>query len=438
MATHGTVEGTAGFIMILIGSQRAGAMALADHLMNDRENDHVTLTELDGFMAEDLHGALEETDAIASATQCKKFLVSVSLNPPEDVVITDEGFQEVADRIAETLELEDQPRALVVHEKNGRRHAHAVWSRIDGHELKAIELGLYKLKLRDLSKELFLEHGWDLPKGLQTYGKGNPLNFTLEEWQQAQRTGVDPREMKQLFQEAWAQSDDLASLSHALEERGLYLAKGDRRGFVALDIEGNVYALARWAGIKTKELKARMGTPDDLTSVQDMTTDLNTKKTQQVKDYIAEVKHRHEREIRPFVHQRSVMVKAQRKERDALKVKQEERWIKERKERQDRLNGGLRGLFDRITGVHRKTQRKNEREALYCLHRDQEQQDRLIHAQMAERRELLNRALKVRRAHKQDRKHMAKMVVRYMRRSEPARSRDDQSRNRLLGLDFER
>ena len=42
--------------MILVGSQRAGASALADHLMNDRDNDHVELMELRGFMAETLRG----------------------------------------------------------------------------------------------------------------------------------------------------------------------------------------------------------------------------------------------------------------------------------------------------------------------------------------------------------------------------------------------
>ena len=56
--------------MILVGSQRSGAKALADHLMNDRENDHVTLAEVDGFIAEDLHGALEEAEAVSMATQC--------------------------------------------------------------------------------------------------------------------------------------------------------------------------------------------------------------------------------------------------------------------------------------------------------------------------------------------------------------------------------
>ncbi|WP_238475680.1 hypothetical protein [Rhodophyticola sp. CCM32] len=46
--------------MILVGSQRSGARALADHLMNDRDNEHVELLDMAGFMAENLHGALDE------------------------------------------------------------------------------------------------------------------------------------------------------------------------------------------------------------------------------------------------------------------------------------------------------------------------------------------------------------------------------------------
>jgi len=46
--------------MILVGSQRGGASQLAAHLMNDRDNDHVTIEELRGFVADDLRGALNE------------------------------------------------------------------------------------------------------------------------------------------------------------------------------------------------------------------------------------------------------------------------------------------------------------------------------------------------------------------------------------------
>ncbi len=46
--------------MILVGSQRSRAYNLANHLMNDFENDHVTLFDVRGFVARDLHGALPE------------------------------------------------------------------------------------------------------------------------------------------------------------------------------------------------------------------------------------------------------------------------------------------------------------------------------------------------------------------------------------------
>ena len=44
--------------MILKGSQRSGARQLSEHLLNDRDNDHVSLCDLRGFVAGDLHGAL--------------------------------------------------------------------------------------------------------------------------------------------------------------------------------------------------------------------------------------------------------------------------------------------------------------------------------------------------------------------------------------------
>lgn len=159
--------------MILIGSQRSGASALADHLMNARDNDHVELLELDGFMADDLHGALAEAQAISKATKCQQYLFSLSLNPPPDQIASEQDFIDAADRIQDKLGLNGQPRAIVIHEKEGRRHAHVVWSRIDAEEMKAINLPHFKRKLRDMARDLYLDHGWELPKGLQRYGNAN-------------------------------------------------------------------------------------------------------------------------------------------------------------------------------------------------------------------------------------------------------------------------
>jgi hypothetical protein len=195
--------------MILKGSQRSGAKALADHLMNDRDNDHVTILEVRGFMTDDLHGALSEAYAISKATQCKQFMFSLSFNPPQDYVGSEQDFLDAADRAEQALGLSGQPRAIIIHEKEGRRHAHVVWSRIDGEEMKAINLSHFKNKLTNLSRELYLDHGWVLPEGLQTNGGKSLLNFSLAEWQQAKRIGVDPREIKQVFRDAWQRSDNI-------------------------------------------------------------------------------------------------------------------------------------------------------------------------------------------------------------------------------------
>ena len=267
--------------MILKGSQRAGASALADHLMNARDNDHIHILELSGFVSNDVHGALLETHAISKATRCQQYMFSLSLNPPQDHIATEDQFLDAANRAEERLGLSGQARAIIIHEKKGRRHAHVVWSRIDADALKAINLPHFKTKLRDLSRDLFLDHGWVLPDGLATYGNKSPLNFTLEEWQQAKRQGIDPREIKQTFQQAWERCDSQIGFKNALEERGYFLAKGDRRGFVALDVDGNIYAIAKWTGLKAKEVKAKLGSLDNLPTVDDTKSTIRSKVTDQ-------------------------------------------------------------------------------------------------------------------------------------------------------------
>lgn len=104
--------------MILKGSQRGGARAMAAHLMNLDENDHVEIHQLRGFVEqEDLRGALTEAEAISKATHCKQFLFSLSLSPPETENVSIQEFEAAIDRAEETLGLKGQPRAVVFHEK---------------------------------------------------------------------------------------------------------------------------------------------------------------------------------------------------------------------------------------------------------------------------------------------------------------------------------
>ena len=400
--------------MILKGSQRAGAKALADHLMNDRDNDHVTVLEINGFMADDLHGALSEAHAISKATRCKQFMFSLSLSPPQDHVGSAQEFLNAADRAGKALGLSGQPRAIIMHEKEGRQHAHVVWSRIDGEEMKAINLPHFKNKLTNLSRELYLDHGWVLPDGLQTNGGKSPLNFSLAEWQQAKRIGLDPREIKQVFRDAWERSDNLKALSNALEERGYFLAKGGRRGFVAVDVTGAIYSLPKWIGEKTKAVTQKLGSPEGLASVSDVRADIKSRVTDQFKSYIAETRAKHRRDAQPLMDQKAALVSKHRAERKALKEGQDKRWQEETKARLSRLNGGLRGLFDRITGKNSKIKRQIEIEAYQAAKRDQAQRDELVVAQSKDRKALQKQFVVLRSKQKEDRKILARSIGGFM------------------------
>lgn len=156
--------------------------------------------------------------------------------------VSTEDFEGAVEQAEHMLGLSDQPRAMVFHEKEGRRHLHAVWSRIDGEAMKAIPLPHSKLKLRDLSRDLFVQHGWQMPRGLVNSRERDPRNFSLDEWEQPKRQDRDPRDIKAAIQDAWAISDTQATLVHALEARGFRLAKGDRRNVVVIDHDGEIRA----------------------------------------------------------------------------------------------------------------------------------------------------------------------------------------------------
>jgi Ti-type conjugative transfer relaxase TraA len=257
--------------MILNGNQRGYAKELALHLMNE-ENEVVSLHELRGFLSPDLMGALNEAYAISRGTRCQQFLYSLSLNPPHEAEVSIEEFEATIERAEKQLGLDGQPRAIVFHEKNGRRHCHVVWSRIDIEKMKAIQMSHDREKLTSLSRELFLEYGWDMPRGLKERGARDPLNYDHAQYQQANRVGKDPAQIKADIQAAWNASDSRKALEHALSERGYYLAQGDRRGFVVVDEHGEIYSLPKQLpkGINTKQVRELVGDEKDLPKVADI------------------------------------------------------------------------------------------------------------------------------------------------------------------------
>jgi Relaxase/Mobilisation nuclease domain len=399
--------------MILKASQRGGAKQLGLHLLKTTENERVEIHEVRGFISDDVMEAMHEAYAVSLGTKCKQFLFSVSLNPPETENVRVEVFEQALAKIEERNGLTNQPRIVVFHEKEGRRHAHAVWSRIDAETMTANPLPHFKLKLRDVSKELYIENGWKMPRGFIDQKQRDPRNFTLDEWQQAKRHGDNARDMKALMQECWAASDSRQAFSSALQERGLYLARGDRRGHVAVTYDGEVVSVARMVGKPAKEVAARLGDPALLSSVEETRAHIAQHIEPKIKSFIAEAKEDFAARMKPVQQERLQMKALHDAERAKLDHGQAERLKAETQARAERLRKGLGGLWDRLTGEHAKIKAQNEMEAYWSLQRDREQRNALVSAQMRERQALQHKIIELRQDQAQRLRELHRDLHRY-------------------------
>jgi len=391
--------------MILKGNQRAGGRQMALHLLNGEQNEHVNVHEVRGFIASDVLGALNEAYALSAGTRCKQFMYALSLNPPQNERVAIETFEATLERIEKKLGLEDQPRVVVFHEKEGRRHAHCVWSRIDIDEMKAINISHPKLKLNDISKSLYLEHGWQMPEGFRDKNRKNPLNYSRAEWQQAARIGRKPSDIKRELQESWAVSDSKQSFTNALEEQGYYLARG-KRGFVAVDLHGEVYSLTRQLGQKRPALESRLGDPENLPSVFDVKTTIQGRLSKLFRRYTDDLVLQHKQERQPLKSNKLEMVNTHRQERTELDTSQQERWQSEELIRSARIRKGFKGVWDKLNGRYWKNRKRNEQETWHSHKRDEKEREELIHKQLVQRQNLQVQINLLREKQEQQRKEL--------------------------------
>jgi hypothetical protein len=257
--------------MILKGNQRGGGQQMAAHLMNSFDNERVEIADLRGAVADDLSGAFAEWAAEARGTKCDKFLYSLSLNPDQSQGhLTREQYLELLERTERSLKLVGQPRAVVFHEKRDkdgvlREHCHAVWSRIDTEKMKAVQIAHDRLKLRTVAREFARDHGLELPDGMKKDGRRDRFNDrakqeNLAERQQQERTGDLKEQRMADIATCWRETGNGAAFMQALDAKGYYLARGDQRAFVVVDLHGEVHSLSRQLlGVaKSKELKDRL------------------------------------------------------------------------------------------------------------------------------------------------------------------------------------
>ena len=400
--------------MILKASQRARYAELAKHLLNGDDNEHVTIHEIRGFVSETLLEALREAYAISRGTRCSKYLFSLSLSPPEYADVPVEDFEAAIDEIEVRLNLVNQPRIIVFHEKYGRRHCHAVWSRIQAEKMIAVHMSHFKRKLMEVSQLLFLKHGWKLPKGMQKGQKRDSLHLSREEHRQAVRLAEDPQAMKTLLKELWERSDSKQTFAAALQEQGFLLARGDKRGYVALDVKGGIYSLTRWLDLGTRELKARLGAPDSLPDIGQAKAFLASRMSENLQRFVAETKSAAAARRLPLVQEIRTLTAQHRAERRDLLAVQQARWTAETKARSSRLASGVAGVWQRVTGEYQKIRAINEAETKAAIQRDRKELHSLIRSQLLMRQDLQQTVAAYREEHKLEVARLRQEIARYV------------------------
>lgn len=352
--------------MILHGNPRGNSKNLAQHLTKD-ENETVEIYQVRGFIGHNLEDAFRMSHALSRATKCTQHLYSLSLNPPKEAKPTPEEFEAAINKVEKQLGFVDQPRVIVFHEKIGldgevRKHAHAVWCRIDTANMKAIPLPFHKMQLRGVSRDLFVHHNWRMPDGLLDSKNRNPRNFTLAEWQQAKRIGKDPKQLKAMFQDTWTLSDGQAAFKSALNEQGYILAQG-RRGHVAVDYHGEVYAISKWTGQKAKQVRERLGALEELPSVDQAHAIAARTLTKRLVELRDEQTVETEQKLEQIERTRNHTQKQKATDFQELKEQQKNRQQSEQEKQAARLRKGIPGFIDRFTGKRKRTLELNAIEA---------------------------------------------------------------------------
>ena len=362
--------------MIPKASQRGGGQQLATHLLNAIDNERVEILDLRGSIANDLHGAFAEWEAAATGTKCRKYLYSLSVNPdPQQRRLSREEIADFITRAETALGLADQPRALVCHIKDGREHYHVAWSRIDTDKMRAVQLSHDRPKLRAAVREFAREKGLELPDRMKQrkqdryMERGRQSNHA--EKQQEERTGITKEERRRAITEAWHRSDTGQTFIRALEERGYYLAQGDRRGYVVVDRHGEIHSLARQIdGVKTKQINARLidFPPDKLPAAvkaqeyirQKNQISLKTHFRQQADSSRTRLDAAHKQRRAVLDKIKKDLEQRHRAERAALLAVQRDRNMKIAKERRESEPKGLAAFLGKITGIASLTKKRQQ------------------------------------------------------------------------------
>jgi hypothetical protein len=236
--------------MIIKGKSRGGPRQLGPYLLRKGKNESVRLFELKSPHAT-LTPTFVDWQILAGGTKGTLGLYHAQINPAAGYTMTPEQWTRAVDVLEEKLGLTGQPRAVVLHVKDGREHAHVVWQRTEIETMTLVSDAWNYRAHEQASQQLEKEFGHEHVPG--KHGKRDrdkqkeppKAELNLAEAQQQERSGLNARERKDTVTALFEQSDNGQALKAALEQHGYVLAQGDRRNFVIVDTAGHIHSLAR-------------------------------------------------------------------------------------------------------------------------------------------------------------------------------------------------
>lgn len=256
--------------MIVKGRARSGPEQLAAYLMRVGDGERATILDRDIY-GDDLHNDFLLFDAIGDAGRTDKTLYHAQICPEAKYgrEMTPEQWLRSAEMLAEDMGMAHHPRRVVLHDGGDKPHIHVVFQRADPETLKMWELWENFKKHEQASLRMSKEFGMEIVPGKHAKRDREKqpefprAETTQAEEQQAKRLGISTDELKAQITALRQQCDDAQAFKNALADAGYVLAKGDKRGFVLVDGEGEVLSLSKFVtDIKNKEYKAFMAPID--------------------------------------------------------------------------------------------------------------------------------------------------------------------------------
>lgn len=253
--------------MIAKGKIRGAGAQLARYLMTGEKGEVAELAMTRGL---DEYGdpvlAFDAFEQIAEAnTRSTKpfFHGHIRLAPGEQ--LADGQWMEAFERMEQRLGFSGQPCIVSFHTdlETGEKHLHAAWFRVDLETMQAIDPGLYKNHLMQLSRTL--EREFELREVSNTRQPDDRARAANQnEYEESKRLEMDVRAIRTAILDCLEHADSGRAFKAALEERSLMLANGDRRDcFVVIDEAGGHHALnKKLTGMTLAEIRERLADLD--------------------------------------------------------------------------------------------------------------------------------------------------------------------------------